>query len=68
MDGCGHLLGDSRGGFWIGRRGLEAVLRDRDGRTAARLITARAAGYFGDLDSLVEWIYPCPDAVATIAG
>ncbi|CAM5672547.1 hypothetical protein SCYAM73S_02857 [Streptomyces cyaneofuscatus] len=31
-DGWGHLLGDSGGGAWIGRAGLDAAMRAHDGR------------------------------------
>ncbi|MFI5845291.1 BadF/BadG/BcrA/BcrD ATPase family protein [Catenuloplanes sp. NPDC051500] len=31
-DGWGHLLGDDGGGAWIGRAGMRAALRARDGR------------------------------------
>lgn len=35
-DGWGHLLGDSGGGAWLGRAGLEAAYRAFDGRAGVR--------------------------------
>lgn len=67
-DGWGYLCGDAGGGFWIGRRGLDAALRGHDGRAAPGPLTERAADVFGDLRLLAESLYPAPDAVARIAG
>lgn len=68
VDGLGYLLGDAGGGFWIGRRGLEAAMRGHDGRAPAGPLTTQAAAVLGDLGTLAERIYPTPDGVATIAA
>jgi N-acetylglucosamine kinase-like BadF-type ATPase len=68
-DGWGHLLGDSGGGAWIGRAGLEAALRAHDGRSggsAALLEAARSA--LGPPDELPGRLYPRTDRPAVLAA
>ena len=53
--GYGYLLGDEGGAFWIGRRGLNEVLRAADGRSATggtRAMTAAAERRYGLLADL----------------
>jgi N-acetylglucosamine kinase-like BadF-type ATPase len=52
VGGHGYLLGDEGGGFWIGRRGLRAVLRAVDRMGPATVLTERAEARFGRLDDL----------------
>jgi glucosamine kinase len=52
LGGHGYLLGDEGGAFWIGRRGIRAVLRAREGRSSPTALTALAEGRFGALDDL----------------
>ncbi len=52
VGGHGYLLGDEGGGFWIGRRGLGAVLREVDRMGPATVLTERAEARFGRLDDL----------------
>ncbi|WP_432053863.1 N-acetylglucosamine kinase [Streptomyces sp. bgisy022] len=68
-DGWGHLLGDSGGGAWIGRAGLEAALRAHDGRDggSARLL-AEAEARFGPAAGLPGQVYPRPDRPAVLAS
>lgn len=68
VDGWGYLVGDAGGGWWIGRRGLDAALRGHDGRAAAGVLTASAERSFGDLATLPERLYGAPDAVRRVAG
>ncbi|MFF2864447.1 N-acetylglucosamine kinase [Streptomyces rubiginosohelvolus] len=68
-DGWGHLLGDSGGGAWIGRAGLDAAMRAHDGRrggSAALLERLRAV--FGAAEALPGLLYPRSDRPAVLAS
>lgn len=52
VDGWGYLVGDAGSGFWIGRAGLEAVLRAHDGRGPATALTPLVVAEFGDLTEI----------------
>lgn len=68
-DGWGHLLGDSGGGAWIGRAGLDAAMRAHDGRrggSAALLERLRAV--FGPAEELPGLLYPRSDRPAVLAS
>ncbi|MFC9185158.1 N-acetylglucosamine kinase [Streptomyces globisporus] len=68
-DGWGHLLGDSGGGAWIGRAGLDAAMRAHDGRrggSAALLDRLRAV--FGPAEALPGLLYPRSDRPAVLAS
>ncbi|WP_435239088.1 N-acetylglucosamine kinase [Streptomyces sp. YPW6] len=68
-DGWGHLLGDSGGGAWIGRAGLDAAMRAHDGRrggSAALLDRLRAV--FGPPEELPGLLYPRSDRPAVLAS
>ena len=67
LGGYGYLLGDEGGGYWIGRRGLSAVLRLAEGRGPHTLLTAHAEDRYGDLDDLHVRIHDAPRAVDQIA-
>ncbi|MFF3541484.1 N-acetylglucosamine kinase [Streptomyces platensis] len=68
-DGWGHLLGDSGGGAWIGRAGLEAALRAYDGRPGgSAALLARAEAVFGPAAGLPGALYPRPDRPAVLAS
>ncbi|MFF7384870.1 BadF/BadG/BcrA/BcrD ATPase family protein [Streptomyces griseoluteus] len=68
-DGWGHLLGDSGGGAWIGRAGLEAALRAYDGRAGGSAsLLERARERFGQPPELPGLIYPRPDRAAVLAS
>ncbi|MEV5499506.1 BadF/BadG/BcrA/BcrD ATPase family protein [Nonomuraea fuscirosea] len=68
VDGWGFLYGDAGGGYWIGRRGLEAAARGFDGRAPDGPLTRRAHEVFGDLSELPARLYLAPDGVAQVAG
>ncbi|WP_307851245.1 BadF/BadG/BcrA/BcrD ATPase family protein [Nocardiopsis sp. MG754419] len=57
-DGWGILLGDHGGGAWVGREGLQAALRAKDGRSggSAPLLTGLTAR-FGDAGALEHRVY-----------
>ncbi|MFF7340223.1 N-acetylglucosamine kinase [Streptomyces sp. NPDC008163] len=68
-DGWGHLLGDSGGGAWIGRAGLDAAMRAYDGRRggSAALLT-RLEAVFGPPQELPGLLYPRADRPALLAS
>ncbi|MBB0231802.1 BadF/BadG/BcrA/BcrD ATPase family protein, partial [Streptomyces calidiresistens] len=68
-DGWGHLLGDCGSGAWIGRAGLEAALRARDGRPGGSAELLREAEeLFGPAGDLPARLYPRPDRAAVLAS
>jgi N-acetylglucosamine kinase-like BadF-type ATPase len=56
-DGWGALLGDEGSGAWIGRRGLTAALRARDGRGGSTVLLERMVDEFGSVENAVDAIY-----------
>ncbi len=68
--GYGWQLGDEGGGYWLGRRALDAAARAQDGRgegstLLARLLTALGLPHF---DDLVRWTATAtPAQVAALA-
>jgi N-acetylglucosamine kinase-like BadF-type ATPase len=68
-DGWGHLLGDCGSGAWIGRAGLEAVMRAHDGRPGgSAVLLARAEAVFGPAAGLPGKLYPRTDRAAVLAS
>ncbi|KQX94643.1 BadF/BadG/BcrA/BcrD ATPase family protein [Streptomyces clavifer] len=68
-DGWGHLLGDSGGGAWIGRSGLDAALRAHDGRHGGSpALLARLQAVFGPAPDLPGLLYPRTDRPALLAS
>ncbi len=61
-DGWGHLLGDSGGGAWIGRAGLDAAMRALDGRRGGSpALLERLRAVFGPAEELPGLLYPRSD-------
>ncbi|MFC9175234.1 MULTISPECIES: N-acetylglucosamine kinase [Streptomyces] len=68
-DGWGHLLGDSGGGAWIGRAGLDAAMRAHDGRRGGSpALLARLHAVFGPAEELPGLLYPRSDRPAVLAS
>ncbi|MEU2250184.1 BadF/BadG/BcrA/BcrD ATPase family protein [Streptomyces sp. NPDC019224] len=68
-DGWGHLLGDSGGGAWIGRAGLDAAMRAHDGRRGGSpALLARLEAVFGPPQELPGLLYPRADRPALLAS
>ncbi|MFJ6850854.1 N-acetylglucosamine kinase [Streptomyces sp. NPDC091271] len=68
-DGWGHLLGDSGGGAWIGRAGLDAAMRAHDGRRGgSSALLARLEAVFGPATGLPGLLYPRTDRPALLAS
>jgi N-acetylglucosamine kinase-like BadF-type ATPase len=56
IDGWGPWLGDDGSGQWIGRHGLQAVLRAHDGRGSATALTEDAVQLAGAIEALPRWV------------
>ncbi|MFJ5046152.1 N-acetylglucosamine kinase [Streptomyces sp. NPDC088719] len=68
-DGWGHLLGDSGGGAWIGRAGLDAAMRAHDGRQGGSpALLDRLRAVFGPAEALPGLLYPRSDRPAVLAS
>ncbi|MEU0103473.1 BadF/BadG/BcrA/BcrD ATPase family protein [Streptomyces sp. NPDC006267] len=68
-DGWGHLLGDSGGGAWIGRAGLDAAMRAHDGRCGGSpALLERLRAVFGPAEALPGLLYPRSDRPAVLAS
>ncbi|MFJ9625032.1 N-acetylglucosamine kinase [Streptomyces sp. NPDC101181] len=68
-DGWGHLLGDSGGGAWIGRAGLDAAMRAHDGRRGGSpALLARLVSVFGPAEEVPGLLYPRADRPAVLAS
>src|SRR5690606_16551410 len=68
-DGWGYMLGDEGSGFWVGRAGLEAALRYKDGRDGgSELLHRCAVEAFGELDELPGRLAGDADRLAKVAG
>lgn len=52
VDGWGYLLGDAGSGFWLGRAGLDAVMRAYDGRGPVTSLSDPAVALFGAEDEM----------------
>lgn len=68
VDGWGHLIGDAGSGFWIGRAGLDAVLREYDGRGQKTALTPVILADFPDLSIAYLQLQADPLRVSRIAS
>jgi N-acetylglucosamine kinase-like BadF-type ATPase len=68
--GWGPTLGDEGSGYWIGRRALEAVVRDADGRGPRTALTGKVLEYFSLArpELLISEIYHQPHGRRAIAS
>jgi N-acetylglucosamine kinase-like BadF-type ATPase len=68
--GWGPILGDEGSGYWIGRRALEAVMREVDGRGPRTALTAVVLEHFSlsDPGGLVSEIYHQPHGRRSVAA
>jgi glucosamine kinase len=67
LGGHGYLLGDEGGAFWIGRRGIRAVLRAREGRASPTALTPLVHARFGALEDVHVRLHDDDRAVNAIA-
>ncbi len=68
--GYGWQLGDEGGGYWLGRRALDAAARAQDGRAESSTLLARLLAALGlqTFDDLVRWtVTATPAQVAALA-
>jgi N-acetylglucosamine kinase-like BadF-type ATPase len=68
VDGWGSLLGDAGSGFAIGRAGLDAALRDFDGRGEAAALREAAERRFGRLARLPHTMHGSESPTRKIAS
>jgi N-acetylglucosamine kinase-like BadF-type ATPase len=68
VDGWGSLLGDSGSGFAIGRSGLDAALRELDGRGGSKALLAAAEQRFGPAAGIAEAVYRSAVPTRTVAS
>ena len=68
VDGWGNLIGDAGSGYWIGRAGLDAVMRAHDGRGPATALTAVVEPDFADLEAAYIDLQNDRDRVHRIAS
>jgi glucosamine kinase len=67
-DGFGYLLGDDGSGFAIGRSGMAAALRAREGRGPATSLADVLDAHFADVPDFPHGIYSMANPVASIAS
>jgi N-acetylglucosamine kinase-like BadF-type ATPase len=67
-DGFGYLLGDDGSGFAIGRAGVAAALRAREGRGPATSLADALDREFADVPDFPHGIYSRVNPVASIAS
>ena len=68
VDGWGNLVGDAGSGYWIGRRAIDAALRDYDGRGPATALTGAVRKRFPVLDNLYIELQTDPGYVGVVSG
>ncbi|MGJ6979981.1 N-acetylglucosamine kinase [Aestuariimicrobium soli] len=68
VDGWGYLVGDAGSGFWIGRAGLDAVMRAFDRRGPATSLTEPVVRDFPSLPELYLEIQADPERVRRVAS
>jgi glucosamine kinase len=68
VDGWGALLGDAGSGFAIGRAGLDAALREFDGRGGSGSLMGAAKRHFGTVEQLPARISAAAVPTRAIAG
>lgn len=68
VDGWGNLIGDAGSGYWIGRAGLDAVMRAYDGRGPETALTPFATREWPDLSEAYIALQTDPDRVRLIAS
>jgi glucosamine kinase len=68
VDGWGSLLSDAGSGFAIGRAGLDAALREYDGRGGSARLMDAARERFGEMDRMAEQIYSAPVPTRAVAS
>ncbi|WP_040424107.1 BadF/BadG/BcrA/BcrD ATPase family protein [Agromyces subbeticus] len=68
VDGWGYLMGDAGSGYWLGRAGLDAVMRAHDGRGDATGLSEVVRADFPDLEAAYIELQADPERVQRIAS
>jgi len=68
VDGWGNIIGDAGSGFWIGRNGLDAVMRAHDGRGPSTALTAVVEHDFPDIEAAYLDLQNDPGYVQRVAS
>ena len=68
VDGWGYLMGDAGSGYWLGRAGLDAVMRAHDGRGVPTALTEVVQADFPDLERAYIELQSDPERVGRIAA
>jgi N-acetylglucosamine kinase-like BadF-type ATPase len=68
VDGWGSLLGDDGSGFAIGRAGLQAALREIDGRGGSKALLQAAEARFGEAERMSETVHRSEVPTRTVAS
>ena len=68
VDGWGYLMGDAGSGYWLGRAGLEAVMRAYDGRGPATALSEVVRADFPDVEAAYIELQADPERVQRIAA
>ena len=67
VDGWGYLIGDAGSGYWLGRAGLDAVMRAHDGRGEPTVLTDVVRAEFPDFERAYIYLQADPERVGRIA-
>lgn len=68
VDGWGNIMGDAGSAYWIGRAGLEAVMRAHDGRAAATDLSEVARQLWPALEEAYIALQGSPDRIRLVAS
>ena len=67
VDGWGYIIGDAGSAFWLGRHGLDAVMRAHDGRGELTLLSDTIGNDFDDIEAAYLELHADPLMVSRIA-
>jgi N-acetylglucosamine kinase-like BadF-type ATPase len=68
VDGWGNIIGDAGSGYWLGRAGLDAVMRSFDGRGPQTALRPYAEQQFSSLPNAYIELQTDPDHVRRVAS
>lgn len=68
VDGWGYLLGDAGSGYAVGRAGIDAALREHDGRGGSAALLARLRERWGDPRGLPRLVHGADNPARLVAA
>ncbi|PZM40734.1 ATPase, partial [Salmonella enterica subsp. enterica serovar Derby] len=68
VDGWGYIIGDAGSAFWLGRHGLDAVMRAHDGRGEPTVLSHTIGNDFDDIEAAYLELHADPLMVSRIAA